>query len=563
MAALRRYTYSLYAKLLTIGYASYALPDRFRLGITSRLVIALIGVAALALASNFIVEHGVLVERTTEITHTSPVPIPPLEAAPIVERPAFAPAIPPNPPERQVITSEPLMLALARFAEAIHERVETKSERTQTIYQRSLAELNHAADTFVTMAAAISGMSFGKVKSAVKVHERHGAELLSASDSRRALISDYASRIEGLNTRSKNSLNGSWKIFGRVIARQSLVQLSADLDFFRRQATAFGSADIGDASELGGLLTAEQNIEKDLDANMAGLRRSEGDDWYNAVRSDFSALVATREAIAEANGHVGALSAQFSQESTALGQVIPGKIEGSRKADSPPAATQRPEARTSNAQIAPAPLSLFSSPAPAPDSVAIRSVKTQPIIDNRKRTEIAWISVAVLALSLYIAAGTVLSVVRPVRRLLDATSKLARGDGDVRVLRGGIKELDAVAVAFNTMAAELSAARASAQDYQKSLELKVTERTRQLQDLAEHDPLTGLPNRRQLFLLLNAAINRVPAEEEKVGVFFLDIDNFKYINDSMGHAFGDRVLIDLAQRLQKAVEPFGFAARLG
>jgi diguanylate cyclase (GGDEF)-like protein len=92
---------------------------------------------------------------------------------------------------------------------------------------------------------------------------------------------------------------------------------------------------------------------------------------------------------------------------------------------------------------------------------------------------------------------------------------------------------------------------------------RLAQRTRQLQELAEHDPLTGLPNRRELFILLNAAIERSLADGTQVGVFFLDIDNFKYINDSMGHAFGDRVLVSLAQRLQATTESFGFAARLG
>jgi diguanylate cyclase (GGDEF)-like protein len=84
-----------------------------------------------------------------------------------------------------------------------------------------------------------------------------------------------------------------------------------------------------------------------------------------------------------------------------------------------------------------------------------------------------------------------------------------------------------------------------------------------LQELAERDPLTGLPNRRELFVLLNAAIERARNEGYLVGVFFLDIDNFKYLNDSMGHAFGDRVLVSLARRLQEATRAIGFAARLG
>ena len=162
-----------------------------------------------------------------------------------------------------------------------------------------------------------------------------------------------------------------------------------------------------------------------------------------------------------------------------------------------------------------------------------------------------------------IALGTVLSIVGPVRRLRDATTRLAKGDTAVRVLRGGIKELDTLAVAFNAMADELSTAKAAAREYQQGLEAKVAERTRQLQELAEHDPLTGLPNRRELFLLLNAAIERARSASYLVGVLFLDIDNFKYLNDSMGHAFGDRVLVSLGQRLQEVTRAFGFAARLG
>ena len=92
---------------------------------------------------------------------------------------------------------------------------------------------------------------------------------------------------------------------------------------------------------------------------------------------------------------------------------------------------------------------------------------------------------------------------------------------------------------------------------------RLAERTRQLKELAQHDPLTGLPNRRELFTLLNAAIERSRTDGTQVGVFFLDIDNFKYINDSMGHAFGDRVLVSFAQRLQATTKSFGFAARLG
>jgi diguanylate cyclase (GGDEF)-like protein len=113
------------------------------------------------------------------------------------------------------------------------------------------------------------------------------------------------------------------------------------------------------------------------------------------------------------------------------------------------------------------------------------------------------------------------------------------------------------------MADKLAAAQATTLEYQGQLEARVDERTRQLTHLAEHDPLTGLPNRRQLLSYLNISLKDAARDGTQVGVFFLDLDNFKNINDSMGHAFGDLVLQGIAQRLREATELGGFAARLG
>jgi diguanylate cyclase (GGDEF)-like protein len=179
------------------------------------------------------------------------------------------------------------------------------------------------------------------------------------------------------------------------------------------------------------------------------------------------------------------------------------------------------------------------------------------------RATVAWISAGVLLLVVYISAGTALSIVRPVRRLLRATARIARGETGVTVPRGGIRELDTLALAFNDMAGQLAVAQQAARDQNHLLEAKVTERTLQLQELSQIDPLTRLANRRHFFTLLNSAIERATLENRRVGVFFLDIDNFKNVNDSLGHAFGDHVLQTIAQRLAGLTHSFGFAARLG
>ena len=126
-----------------------------------------------------------------------------------------------------------------------------------------------------------------------------------------------------------------------------------------------------------------------------------------------------------------------------------------------------------------------------------------------------------------------------------------------------MKELDTLAIAFNRMAAQLQAARDITQDYREHLESQVEQRTRLLQHLAEHDPLTLLANRRQFFVLLNQTLQKARERRSGVAVFFIDLDNFKNLNDGMGHAFGDRVLISVAQRLEETSSSFGFAARLG
>ena len=182
---------------------------------------------------------------------------------------------------------------------------------------------------------------------------------------------------------------------------------------------------------------------------------------------------------------------------------------------------------------------------------------------NQRRPMMAWLSGAVLAVLFLLSIVMAVRIARPIRYLMRATGKLSEGELTVRVARGGITELDSLAMSFNAMAEKLEAVHAITANHQRELEEKVDERTRQLQHLAEHDPLTELPNRRQLFSQLEQALKQAVAEGSLVGVMVLDLDNFKNINDSKGHAYGDLVLQCVAQRLERIVAPYGSSARLG
>jgi diguanylate cyclase (GGDEF)-like protein/PAS domain S-box-containing protein len=89
------------------------------------------------------------------------------------------------------------------------------------------------------------------------------------------------------------------------------------------------------------------------------------------------------------------------------------------------------------------------------------------------------------------------------------------------------------------------------------------EARRELQHIAFHDALTSLPNRVAFQERLDAAIGKCPDRTCAVAVLFIDLDNFKLINDSFGHAAGDELLIAVAGRLQAATRAGDIVARQG
>ena len=81
--------------------------------------------------------------------------------------------------------------------------------------------------------------------------------------------------------------------------------------------------------------------------------------------------------------------------------------------------------------------------------------------------------------------------------------------------------------------------------------------------LASHDSLTDLPNRETFNQLLHVAIERARRNDRQFAVLFLDLDRFKVINDSLGHDAGDRLLVEIGNRLRKALRGSDVVARLG
>jgi diguanylate cyclase (GGDEF)-like protein len=92
---------------------------------------------------------------------------------------------------------------------------------------------------------------------------------------------------------------------------------------------------------------------------------------------------------------------------------------------------------------------------------------------------------------------------------------------------------------------------------------KTRDTTEKIAQLAYHDPLTGLPNRKLLLDHLTFAIPAARREQSQLAIYFIDLDRFKVINDSLGHSVGDKLLQVIAGRVKRVVRENDTVARMG
>ncbi len=148
--------------------------------------------------------------------------------------------------------------------------------------------------------------------------------------------------------------------------------------------------------------------------------------------------------------------------------------------------------------------------------------------------------------------------------LVDQIVQLAAGDLSVRLEPSPARDsVDAVITGFNLLADELDM-------MYRTLEERVAERTDQLNQakqelerLALYDPLTGLANRSLLADRMGQAVARAERGAGPPSVLLLDLDEFKTINDGLGHTVGDLLLVEVARRLRSVVRDTDTVARLG
>jgi diguanylate cyclase (GGDEF)-like protein len=196
---------------------------------------------------------------------------------------------------------------------------------------------------------------------------------------------------------------------------------------------------------------------------------------------------------------------------------------------------------------------------------------------------------AVLLVSLLVTFALSAHLLRIITDPLLRLSEIARQvstekNYSVRVIGEGNDELGNLITDFNTMLDEIQSRDNALREHRLKLEESVARRTRELEDAnalleqskeqaesvasrmeyhAHHDALTGLPNRILLNDRITSELAHARRQQTNAALLFLDLDRFKIINDSLGHAIGDQLLRVIARRLNSCVREEDTVARLG
>ena len=167
----------------------------------------------------------------------------------------------------------------------------------------------------------------------------------------------------------------------------------------------------------------------------------------------------------------------------------------------------------------------------------------QPFV--RLELEIFGLSFVLLLAAVVAAIIFSRSVSRPLRVLAEGAGRIEHGDYVSPIVVEQKDEIGQLATAFNQMQSAIGA------------------REEQIIHQATHDALTGLPNRTLFLDRLQQSIATSKRSGESVGMIMMDVDRFKEINDTLGHHFGDQLLIEIGRRLSQTLRESDTVARLG
>ena len=181
--------------------------------------------------------------------------------------------------------------------------------------------------------------------------------------------------------------------------------------------------------------------------------------------------------------------------------------------------------------------------------------RSQVLAESTARTTqyISFIVVSIILLVMCVLFINIfISIIKPIKILQDATFSITHGNLDQKIEIDIKNEFGQLADSFNKMNDNLNITTVSRDKLVDEVERRrISEK--KAEHLAFHDHLTGLPNRHLLMDRINQTIKRARRQNKLAALVFIDLDRFKLVNDSFGHAVGDSLIKSVAKRLRENI----------
>ena len=205
------------------------------------------------------------------------------------------------------------------------------------------------------------------------------------------------------------------------------------------------------------------------------------------------------------------------------------------------------------------------------------------LLSLQPRREIEDMASAIKQSSMLFLVGTIIATClisfwmflflgKPLNKLIVHMKKITNDNIDTPEIRLGRRddEVGQLSKAFNLMHETIRRQFKELQSHRELLEQEVTERTQELEEankklriMSRTDELTGLPNRRNIHECIENEVSRISRSHKPFCFVFIDIDHFKRINDTYGHACGDEVLKSVAQTIRGMLRNYDIVGRYG
>ena len=230
-----------------------------------------------------------------------------------------------------------------------------------------------------------------ELEAALLAYRQAGSDYARAAVNRRGAAREYLARLDDLDGRITASIDTGWKIFGRVLARESLLTLHAHIEELRHRIAASGGAEIFSPADLAQMAAGERSVRQAYDASERGLSRSQTADWLRQTHEDITRMATLREVLSDATAQ---MLDDRQKLASSRARLLALTSSARAAADNPATADPSSAPRTERDAMGTLPAPARSSPIVAATTTTTTTTDTLP--DRGRRFTVAALTAGVL-----------------------------------------------------------------------------------------------------------------------------------------------------------------------